>query len=174
MKKVIAWEKWTSPFLAGFGNHDEDDEHDFDDMDLMESAPKKRHKVIISDMGIIPVYDKKALIGVLNFWIGHTDFPISHPICELIADTPGVESFEVMSPYRMRISIAKLFTVEKVTKEIGERVSSFFKLAEDHQEKTPILKKSKITKLVNECGTDVDWLQDIVRSEEPVATDGDS
>lgn len=56
-----------------------------------------------------------------EFWLIHTNFPIKKSMKRKIDSMIGIESLNIISPYRLIISIAKLHTL-KIVKEQIEKV----------------------------------------------------
>ena len=56
-----------------------------------------------------------------KFWYGHTNFNLSEARLKMIETTDGVESLEVFSPYRFRISIGLAFDSSEVRKAIQDK-----------------------------------------------------
>lgn len=177
MKRVIVWEKWENPFEPNeeFDYDPEDTELSYEEKVGRDRHKRneKEHKVIITEHGIIPIMNPKALAEVMNFWVGHTDFSICFGVCEVITETPGVESYEVMSPYRMRIAIAKVFKANKVMSNISKRVSEFFQQLKSKPEATR--NRTKVTELINSSkAKQVPWLVQIAAPEPESITNDNS
>jgi len=124
-KHVILWEKWKDPWNKKADEDTQDDHWDKADYDLIETnrdddedETEEEGRVIITPMGAFPILNRNSPGKVFNLWIGHTNFKISDKIVKLIADTLGVETFDVYTPYRMRIGIGKLFQPKDVTHTI--------------------------------------------------------
>lgn len=141
----IIWQKWSDPFglddnieiqddtFEEFGNFVEESELE----DLTESgdlAPLKiedyldskkfkgKIKVIATPMGMIPLNDNTASNKIFNFWVGHTNFDITHHIGRIIELTDGVETLDIFTRYRFRIAVGKAFDDSIVMRQINSRV----------------------------------------------------
>lgn len=57
-----------------------------------------------------------------NFYIGHSNFYITRAIVEYLSKTEGIESLDILSPYRFRIAIGKLFLPEEILSSIEEHL----------------------------------------------------
>lgn len=134
-KNVIVWQKWVDPFGQ------EEDETEFDpyvgeyfdveetfDDDEEKAMPseqeimkinKKAVRVIATPMGIIPVNDNTLSGKLFNFWVGHTNFNITPTVAELIEKTNGVETLDIFTRYRFRISVGKAFDDSEVMRNIN-------------------------------------------------------
>jgi len=130
----IIWEKWRDPFI-GYDENDIDIDNgslDFFDEDsedinneelLMEKNNiAKQVRVISTPMGLIPYNEYTASGKIFNFWIGHTNFNISPVVAQKIEQTEGVETLDVFTRYRFRISIGKAFESRDVMLNIESQI----------------------------------------------------
>lgn len=58
-----------------------------------------------------------------DFWLCHTNFPLSKDNKRAIDNILGVESFNILTPYRFVISVAKMFDM----KDVRKRLENIFK-----------------------------------------------
>lgn len=137
---IIIWQKWADPFGRDdeenkneeFSNYTQDvntlEDDDTDDQKEKVNefiADKKIRygvKVIATPMGIIPVNDNTSSGKIFNFWMGHTNFDITKKVAETIEITEGVESLDIYTRYRFRISIGKAFEDSIVMRTINKNV----------------------------------------------------
>lgn len=82
-------------------------------------------RVMATPMGIIPITENTSSSKIFNFWMGHTNFSITHRIAEIIEETNGVETLDVFTRYRFRIAIGKAFTDSGVMKNINDSVYEY-------------------------------------------------
>ena len=128
-KNIIAWEKWFDPFG--------DDEEDFPDYNYDENSEsdinfnQKPLKAISTPMGIIPYTDNTASSKIFNFWVGHTNFDITHNISHIIENSFGVESLDIFTRYRFRIAIGKAFVDSVVMNNIQIAVYEYLESYND-------------------------------------------
>jgi hypothetical protein len=66
-------------------------------------------KTIITPFGVLPLTETSLASSHFKFWVGHTNFKILDRYVDIIESCPGVETIDVLTPYRFRIAIAKLF-----------------------------------------------------------------
>jgi hypothetical protein len=116
MRNNILWQKWIDPFLDEEDeDEDEDDEEQPRWKDSYEEAIERQEKgghagpVLVGPMGVIPLNEHNQPSKVFNFWMGHTNFDITAQIKDIIEKTAGVETLEVYTRYRFRMSIGKAF-----------------------------------------------------------------
>lgn len=137
-QNIIIWQKWIDPFgeddIAEIGGSDshrynsgDDNEYLYDDEHDKKNKPNiaKAMKVIATPMGIIPINENTASGKIFNFWVGHTNFDITQTICGIIEQAPGVESLDIFTRYRFRISIGKAFTDSDVMTNIQDIVYDY-------------------------------------------------
>jgi len=137
---IIMWQKWVDPFgrddeeskSEEFSNYTQDvsnlEDDDTDDQKekvnefIAEKKIRYGVKVIATPMGIIPVNDNTSSGKIFNFWMGHTNFDITKKVAETIEITEGVESLDIYTRYRFRISIGKAFEDSIVMRTINKNV----------------------------------------------------
>jgi hypothetical protein len=141
-ENIIIWEKWKDPFGAdilddmndGLGDFlDPDAEEEYDDHPAANISAK-HVKVISTPMGIIPINEHTASSKIFNFWTGHTNFDITKNIFALLDTAEGVETLDIFTRYRFRISIGKAFVDSVVMNNIQNMVYDF--LAENKSDET--------------------------------------
>jgi hypothetical protein len=132
-ENVIMWQKWIDPFA---GEEITEPEHDpylgeiLDDADItykelpdnIKYAQQNNIKVIATPMGIIPINENTLSSKIFNLWVGHTNFNISQNIAATIEQTEGVETLDIFTRYRFRISVGKAFDDSAVMRNINKRV----------------------------------------------------
>ena len=137
----IVWEKWYCPF----GQDDPEAESLLDEStlnslleDIDEEEPESEailppleqklskqfggQKFMITPMGVMPITDNTISTKIFNFWTGHTNFNISKSVAATMQMCEGVESLDVFTRYRFRISIGKVFKESEVMRDINKRV----------------------------------------------------
>lgn len=132
----IVWQKWADPFgkddiedienaikeLSVEDNYLEESENKHIDKFDIQNDPIK---VIATPMGIIPINDNTSSSKIFNFWLGHTNFDITKAVLNTIEKTEGVETLDIFTRYRFRISVGKVFDDSKVMREINDRVYEY-------------------------------------------------
>ncbi len=124
----IVFSRWIDPLKQALVKHRRNKESivpeewstkgDFDEIADYEGPAIK------TSNGFIPLNDAICASAHFNFWVGHTNFLLTHNHRFTIGMTPGVESVEVNTPYRFRVAIAKLFnekdTLNRIEKAIQD------------------------------------------------------
>lgn len=132
----IVWQKWFDPL--GEDDHEdiedagteyytdeEAEEIDEEDTDPGTDFFRRPTKVIMTPMGLIPYNENTASNKIFNFWIGHTNFNLSLPVCTIIEQEEGVETLDIFTRYRFRIGVGKLFDAKTVMFNINNNVYNF-------------------------------------------------
>jgi hypothetical protein len=143
MKKKIAWEAWIDPFCSNLNkfHHNARDEESLEENDdngdylkteesnifrpLMMGSPMtdadsvdrlngSGKKFLTSSIGIIPMMDHHYIANNFSLWVGHTNFDITKSVADIIEKVEGVETLEIYSRYRFRVSIGKMFDFQEV------------------------------------------------------------
>lgn len=110
----IIWEKFKFP-----DEKEEENEEEFDDS---ETSFKEKGIIFpVLQGNINPFFQPKTF----NFWTVHCNFFVTKSIALLVNGILGVESVEVVSPYRMIISIGKTFDEELTRKLINSTILKF-------------------------------------------------
>jgi hypothetical protein len=132
---IIIWQKWIDPFGRDeniedeeFSNYEDDElaQEENDENKIKQFLADKKVKygirVIHTPMGIIPISDSTSSGKIFNFWMGHTNFDITKKVSDTIEKTDGVESLDVYTRYRFRISVGKAFDDSLVMRNINKNV----------------------------------------------------
>lgn len=134
---LIVWQKWVDPFLGEENPDLEKDYEPYDAENVSEEesvpyednieplTPKNGIRVIATPMGIIPVNEHTVSGKLFNFWVGHTNFDITKNIAELIETIEGIETLDIFTRYRFRISVGKAFDDSQVMRNINKQVYGY-------------------------------------------------
>jgi hypothetical protein len=127
--KLIVWEKWVDPFdpeNLDIENQDEYSEEEESELDAeaATAAINGSMKVIMTPIGMLPI-DILSTSDKFNFWVGHTNFDITPGVANTIEESHGVEVLDILTRYRFRIAIGKIFTDRDVMKEINDHVYEY-------------------------------------------------
>lgn len=72
----------------------------------------------VTPWGLLRVDDKNNPIKNFDYWLAHTNFKITEPVGLFLDSCDGVECLEILTPYRFRIAIGRLFDNRKVRMSI--------------------------------------------------------
>ena len=90
----------------------------------MKNNTKDHVRVISTALGFMAITEHNRAGNVFNFWIGHTNFRLTRTVVEIIEEVDGVESFDIYTPYRFRISIGKAFDASNVKSRLLEELKA--------------------------------------------------
>lgn len=90
------------------------EENEYLDMDQMDSPSSVMNKINYLGMDILLRYFKLYMM--------HTNFGITKPMLRVIEGTEGVETVDILTRYRIRIGIGKLFRSAEVTNKIRKNI----------------------------------------------------
>lgn len=139
--EIIIWEKWRDPL--GYDdiedrfidrNNNDFDEENKDDDDEKENSVNIRNvkeQFVLTPLGLIPLTENTVSSKIFNFWTGHTIFPITKKAASIIENTDGVETLDVFTRYRFRISIGKAFKDSVVLREINDSIHAYLESTND-------------------------------------------
>ena len=136
----VYWEKWVDAYESDIETIDmthekfEEDEKsdfgiDFQNFEEEESIelPMKTIQTIFTPFGVMPLTEQSLASSYFKFWVGHTNFKITHSFHKIISNIEGVETLDIFSPYRFRISVGKLFRDRDVMNDIRKSMIGYAK-----------------------------------------------
>ena len=117
----VYWEKWIDVYqqemeeiesaideLEGLDDLGYDiDPEVRDQLENMVNIPSI--KTIMTPFGMLPLTEQSLASNHFKLWVGHTNFSVLKSHARIIGSVKGVESVDILTPYRFRIGIAKLF-----------------------------------------------------------------
>lgn len=101
-------------------------------------------QTIFTPFGVMPLTEQSLASSYFKFWVGHTNFKITTSFHKIISDIDGVETLDIFSPYRFRISVAKLFRDRDVMSNIRKSMVSYAKGQKMKTEKKDTLNSSDV------------------------------
>jgi hypothetical protein len=134
----VYWEKWVDVYQSEIDEIDQaleefEDlqglEYDIDPetmekLEAMSNMPSI--KTIMTPFGMMPLTEQSLASSHFKFWVGHTNFKLLNAHRKTIGSVAGIETMDILTPYRFRIAVAKLFVdrevMSKVRKSLLETV----------------------------------------------------
>jgi hypothetical protein len=126
----VYWEKWVDVYQEEIDEIDQalsefedlqDLEYDIDP-EMMEKLEEMSNmpsiKTIMTPFGMMPLTEQSLASSHFKFWVGHTNFKILKRHSKIIGSVDGIESIDILTPYRFRISVAKLFLDRDVMAQV--------------------------------------------------------
>ena len=128
MKKTIAWEKWTDPYMIDEPTDDliDDSYSDGEDEEgsyfpMVNQQPSEHIKLAVTPFGAMRLTLPNE---AFNLWVCHTNFPINKVFQEQVDKTIGVELFHPLTRYRAQVGVGKMFETNVVLSNINDAVSA--------------------------------------------------
>lgn len=112
--KKIRWEKWIDPFETLINKDDFNDDEGYKDSYEKMLSQKQVPAIWSSSFGSVPLTEDTLPGKMFNFWICHTNFDVTKKELYIMNQTVGVESIDILTRYRFRISIAKMFDEQEI------------------------------------------------------------
>ena len=124
----VYWEKWVDAFEAEENEMAEEmyEGEDFDEYEesLMEQEIMKHSpshiRTIITPFGVLPITEKTRASNYFKLWVGHSNFKLTEDFYKIIGVSSGVEALDILTPYRFRIAIGKMFVDRDVMKTVRD------------------------------------------------------
>ena len=146
----VGWEKWIDAYEQEIEVEDEldiDEEDDLDDgsmEDLNKIFGNNSYmpiiKSIMTPYGILPLTEQSLASKHFKFWVGHTNFMLGDgkhtsvkEFEKLIGSVLGVESVDILTSYRFRIAIGKMFKDRDVMDNVKRILIGFVNRCENEK-----------------------------------------
>tara|TARA_R110002020_G_scaffold191642_2_gene391432 strand:- start:986 stop:1459 length:474 start_codon:yes stop_codon:yes gene_type:complete len=136
----VYWEKWIDAYeeqaaLLEQMVVEEDEEEFYEEEEEMEKLPSLSHiKTIMTPFGIMPLTEHSLASSHFKFWVGHANFKLTEKVYQVVGNTEGVESLDILTPYRFRIAIGKMFVDRNVMSTVRTNLLEYIKDANHEQE----------------------------------------
>ena len=134
----VYWEKWMDAFeevqenAAEFSDDTEESylesayEENQEYVDESESPLPIRG--VMTPYGMLPLTDDTLASRKFKFWVGHSNFRLTEDYYGIIGRTEGVETLDILTPYRFRIGVGKMFVDRKVMCDVREKMVTHVEL----------------------------------------------
>ena len=121
----VYWEKWIDAFEEEEAELIEEmkEVEDFEDYEeaLDQDMIKHSHiRTIITPFGVLPITEKTRASNYFKLWVGPSNFKLTEDFYKVIGDSAGVEALDILTPYRFRIAIGKMFVDRDVMKTVRD------------------------------------------------------
>jgi len=133
----VYWEKW----IDAYEEHTEDIEIEEEDIGyeeeiFAEKLPLMNHiKSIMTPFGIMPLTEQSLASQHFKFWVGHSNFKLTDNVYNIVGNTEGVETLDILTPYRFRIAIGKMFVDRDVMSTVRTNLLEYIKDT-NHEQKS--------------------------------------
>ena len=129
----VYWEKWVDAYEEQAQALEqlvvEEDEEE-----IVEKLPSLNHiKTIMTPFGIMPLTEHSLASTHFKFWVGHANFKLTDNVYQVVGNTEGVETLDILTPYRFRIAIGKMFVDRDVMSTVRTNLLEYIKDADYEQ-----------------------------------------
>ena len=126
----VYWEKWVDAYQSEIDEIDQalEEFEDFQgleydiDPETMEKLEAMSNmpsiKTIMTPFGMMPLTEQSLASNHFKFWVGHTNFKLLNAHRKTIGSVAGIETMDILTPYRFRIAVAKLFVDREVMSQV--------------------------------------------------------
>ena len=132
----VYWEKWIDAFEKDDNELEEEmqemhelltNENLIDDAD--EDLDLIKHSVshirsIVTPFGVLPLTEQTRASNYFKLWVGHSNFKLTEDFYKIIGQQPGIEALDILTPYRFRIAVGKMFVDRDVMKDVRDKMVS--------------------------------------------------
>lgn len=129
----VYWEKWMDAFELAedvidnlHADPEEEEgwtETDFDaQAEHQESESLVPIKGVMTPYGMLPLTDDTLASRKFKFWVGHSNFRLTEDYYSIIGPTEGVETLDILTPYRFRIGVGKMFIDRTVMSRVRDNM----------------------------------------------------
>jgi hypothetical protein len=113
----VYWEKWIDAFEEedkSFAEAVSEAEEELTNEELLENEhifhEVSHVRSIVTPFGILPLTEQTMASKHFKFWVGHANFKLTEDFYKVIGQHPGIETLDILTPYRFRIAVGKMFT----------------------------------------------------------------
>lgn len=128
----VYWERWIDPFEEDPNTPEdtaplEEEESYSSESDMFLSEEEKLMeefqslngiKTIFTPFGIMPLTEQSLVSSHFKLWVGHSNFKLTNRFYTIIGSVAGVESLDILTPYRFRMAVGKLFRDRDIMSDV--------------------------------------------------------
>jgi hypothetical protein len=125
----VYWEKWIDAFDVeeeAFENHISELEQILAGEDIGESTENIQSisniRSIMTPFGVLPLTEHAMASKSFKLWVGHSNFKLTEAFYKVIGEHPGIEALDILTPYRFRIAVGKMFIDRDVMTSVRDKM----------------------------------------------------
>ena len=134
----VYWEKWVDAYeeqVEEVEIEEDEDETVYEEEMFGDKMHLMNHiKSIMTPFGIMPLTEQSLASQHFKFWVGHSNFKLTDKVYNIVGNTPGVETLDILTPYRFRIAIGKMFVDRDVMSTVRTNLLEYIKDANHDEE----------------------------------------
>jgi hypothetical protein len=143
----VYWEKWIDAFDVEEEQFEEDiaeieqvltREELLEQENIFQSISHIRS--IVTPFGVLPLTEQTMASKYFKFWVGHSNFKLTEAFYKIIGQHPGIETLDILTPYRFRIAVGKMFVDRDVMTSVRDEMVRYVattKLSDSTTDTTP-------------------------------------
>ena len=132
----IYWEKWMDVFEEVDPEYvqelhaDEEQllENEYAEIEKEEEQAREESIIpvqgVMTPYGMLPITDDTLASRKFKFWVGHSNFRLTEDYYGIIGPVEGVETLDILTPYRFRIGVGKMFVDREVMRSVRDTMVS--------------------------------------------------
>ena len=106
----IYWEPWIDAYDGLLSMPDLFDVDAESGEEIPQDIVFQSHvKTVMTPFGLLPLSENALASKHFKFWVAHSNFRITQKYTKIISAVEGVEAINVLTPYRFRIAVGKMF-----------------------------------------------------------------
>jgi len=134
----VYWEKWVDAYeeqVVAIESEEEEEEMAYEEEEMLAEkfALMSHIKSIMTPFGIMPLTEQSLASQYFKFWVGHSNFKLTDKVYNVVGNTPGVETLDILTPYRFRIAIGKMFVDRDVMSTVRNNLLEYIRDAKHEQ-----------------------------------------
>ena len=134
----VYWEKWVDAYeeqVVAIESEEEEEEMAYEEEEMLAEkfALMSHIKSIMTPFGIMPLTEQSLASQHFKFWVGHSNFKLTDKVYNVVGNTPGVETLDILTPYRFRIAIGKMFVDRDVMSTVRNNLLEYIRDAKHEQ-----------------------------------------
>ena len=125
----VYWEKWIDAFEQEDSQLEEEiqemqellanEEGIDEDLEIVDHSVS-HIRSIVTPFGILPLTEQTKASSHFKLWVGHSNFKLTEDFYKVIGQQPGIEALDILTPYRFRIAVGKMFVDRDVIKDLRD------------------------------------------------------
>ena len=128
----VYWEKWVDAYeeqVVAIESEEEEEEMAYEEEEMLAEkfALMSHIKSIMTPFGIMPLTEQSLASQHFKFWVGHSNFKLTDKVYNVVGNTPGVETLDILTPYRFRIAIGKMFVDRDVMSTVRNNLLEYIR-----------------------------------------------
>lgn len=137
----VYWEKWIDAFEAEeveLAENLAELEQVLTNEELAEHAKTmsiSHIRSIMTPFGVLPLTEQSMASQYFKFWVGHSNFKLTTDFYDIIGQHPGIETLDILTPYRFRIAVGQLFVDREVMTGVRDVMIQY--ITTNHRKPTP-------------------------------------